>query len=177
MIADSIIRMPSNLPPEYTNLSNAQAITLALNRSRYSLITPAEIKLVEYYYEGYNEPQRKRSPPSSLPSSLPLSSSSSSSSSNKRLRVTLTLELPLNSNNNDRPPTPPPPRPSLSSTRPSSNTPRPSSTRPLQRSYHANELYGSGLYGWQLMQIPDTNNDTDNDTDDECNFDSLIREY
>lgn len=152
-VAATIVNMPAGLPAEYTGLSNADALALALSRSRFAIISPPEIKLVEYYYEGYNEPlpanvtvrRRQTRPRPEIPlppQGPPPGLNNLNANPNKRYRITLTLEIPVE-DLIERPPTPPAPR---------------TSTKrrgfPLQRSYHANGLYGNGLYGWQMMQIP-----------------------
>jgi len=154
-IAATIVNMPAGLPAEYTGLSKADALALALSKSRFAIITPPEIQLVEYYYEGYNQSQlplrspnvterrretRLRSEIPLPPQGPPPGLNNSNANPNKRIRVTLTLEIPLDNNIID---TPPAPRTSRRGV-------------PIQRSYHANELYGTGLYGWQMMGIPAT---------------------
>lgn len=154
-IAATIVNMPAGLPAEYTGLSKADALALALSKSRFAIITPPEIQLVEYYYEGYNQSQlplrspnvterrRETRPRSEIPlphQGPPPGLNNSNANPNKRIRVTLTLEIPVDDNIID---TPPAPRTSRRGV-------------PIQRSYHANELYGTGLYGWQMMGIPAT---------------------
>lgn len=175
-IAATIVNMPAGLPAEYTGLSKADALALALSKSRFAIITPPEIQLVEYYYEGYNESQLPlRSPnvterpkvsrPRSQQGLLP---PPGLSNSNKRIRITLTVEIPVE-DVFDRPPTPP--------------APRTSTIRrgvPITRSYHANELYGNGLYGWQMMGLPATPPQSERQSVSGVNlydFDSLQEDY
>ncbi len=175
-IAATIVNMPAGLPAEYTGLSKADALALALSRSRFAIITPPEIQLVEYYYEGYNEPHpnvtvRRREtrprpeiplPPQGPPPGL----NNSNANQNKRIRITLTLEIPAE-NVIDRPPTPPAPR---------TNTRR-NRGIPYRRAYHADALYGNGLYGWQMMGIPSETYDFDAIQSEPgitlCDFDTL----
>ncbi len=175
-VAATIVNMPAGLPAEYTGLSKADALALALSRSRFAIITPPEIQLVEYYYEGYNEPHpnvtvRRREtrprpeiplPPQGPPPGL----NNSNANPNKRIRITLTLEIPAE-NVIDRPPTPPAPR---------TNTRR-NRGIPYRRAYHADALYGNGLYGWQMMGIPSETYDFDAIQSEPgitlCDFDTL----
>lgn len=178
-VAATIVNMPAGLPAEYTGLSKADALALALSRSRFAIITPPEIQLVEYYYEGYNEPHpnvtvRRREtrprpeiplPPQGPPPGL----NNSNANQNKRIRITLTLEIPAENVVNviDRPPTPPAPR---------TNTRR-NRGIPYRRAYHADALYGNGLYGWQMMGIPSETYDFDAIQSEPgitlCDFDTL----